>query len=159
MGKWQPAVLPAGLQWLRTMATDPLKDFPGYALRRISANSMAGLARRLADFDLRPTEATVLMLIEANPGITQSEVGRMLDIASANMAPLASRLRKRELVVRERVDGRSHGLRLSDAGRKLAQRARKTMVEHEATLLEPLSTVQRKAFLAALRRLWPGSEA
>jgi DNA-binding MarR family transcriptional regulator len=140
------------------MSIDPLKDFPGYALRRISADSMAALARRLGTLGLRPTEATVLMIIEANPGITQSEIGRMLDIASANMAPLASGLRKRELVVRERVDGRSHGLRLSEAGRKLAQRARKAMVDHETALLEPLSAAQRKAFLAGLRALRPGNE-
>jgi DNA-binding MarR family transcriptional regulator len=141
------------------MVTDPLKDFPGYALRRISADGMAALARRLGVLDLRPTEATVLMIIEANPGITQSEIGRMLDIASANMAPLASGLRGRELIVRERVDGRSHGLRLSETGRKLAQRARKTMVDHENELLKPLSVTQRRAFMAALQALWPGTEA
>jgi DNA-binding MarR family transcriptional regulator len=136
------------------MPTDPLKDFPGYALRRVSVAAMASLARRLAALDLRPAEATVLMVIEANPRITQSEVGRLLDIASPNMAPLASRLQARELIVRERVDGRSQGLRLSDKGRKLAHKARKAMVEHEAALLAPLGDMQRKAFLAALAALW-----
>jgi DNA-binding MarR family transcriptional regulator len=135
------------------MATDPLKDYPGYALRRVSAAGMAALARRLEALDLRPAEATVLMVIEANPRITQSEVGRLLDIASPNMAPLASRLQARGLIVRERVDGRSQALRLSDTGRKLAARARKAMVEHEARLLAPLGEAQRKSFLSALRLL------
>ena len=43
------------------------------------------------------------MVIESNPNISQSEIGRMLEIAGANMAPLISRLEKRELV--ERRDG------------------------------------------------------
>ena len=82
------------------MVIDPLKDYPGYALRRASAASMARLAQRLEPLGLRPAEATVLMVIGANPGITQSEVGRLLEIASANMAPLTSRLGRRGLIVR-----------------------------------------------------------
>ena len=65
------------------MPIDPLEDYPGYSLRRASAVNMAKLARRFAAIDLRPTEATVLMVIDANPNISQSEIGKMLDIARA----------------------------------------------------------------------------
>src|SRR5580704_14952779 len=41
----------------RRMTIDPLKDFPGYALRRASIAVMVELARRIADLGLRPTEA------------------------------------------------------------------------------------------------------
>jgi DNA-binding MarR family transcriptional regulator len=136
------------------MVTDPLKNLPGYALRRVSVTAMATLAKRLATLGLRPAEATVLMIVDINPGITQSEVGRLLDIASPNMTPLSARLQARELIVRERVDGRSHGLRLSETGRRLTIRARKVIVEHEAALLAPLSEAQRKAFLEGLNALW-----
>ncbi|HKX55834.1 MAG TPA: helix-turn-helix domain-containing protein, partial [Xanthomonadales bacterium] len=95
------------------MANDPLENYPGYSLRRASAAAMARLARRFAKLDLRPTDASVLMVIDANPNITQSEISRMLDIASANMAPLVSRLADRGLVERLPVDGRSHGLALT----------------------------------------------
>lgn len=114
---------------------------------------MAGLAQRLEVFNLRPAESTVLMVIDANPGITQSEIGRLLDIASANMAPLASRLQERDLIVRVPVDGRSQGLSLSDAGRRLTQRVGKVVVDYENHLLERLPPAQRAPFLAALRIL------
>lgn len=133
---------------------DPLQDYPGYALRRASATAMAGLAKRLDLFSLRSTEATVLMVIEANPGITQSEIGRLLDIASANMAPLASRLQDRDLIVRVRVDGRSQGLSLSAPGRRLVQRVHKTVADYEKELLEKIPAAQRSPFLAALRAIW-----
>src|SRR5882762_7651694 len=107
------------------MPVDPLRDFPGYALRRASVATMQTLARRLTELDLRPTETSVLLVIESNPNITQSEIGRMLDIAGANMAPLISRLEKRELVQRQPVDGRSHGLALTSRGRALNVRAKK----------------------------------
>lgn len=136
------------------MPVDPLKDYPGYALRRASAAAMAKLAARLSAFNLRPTEASVLLAIEANPNITQSEIGRMLDIAGANMAPLVGRLANRELIERQPVDGRSHALTLSQTGRSLATRVRKTFKEHEEELLSRIPATQRAAFLAALHALW-----
>ena len=136
------------------VAIDPLENYPGYALRRVSAAAMEKLASRFAAFDLRPAEATVLMVIDANPNITQSEIGRMLDIASANMAPLVSRLADRELVEREPVDGRSHGLALTSKGIGVTTKVKKAVVAHEEELLSRIPVAQRKAFLAALRALW-----
>ncbi len=136
------------------MAIDPLENYPGYSLRRASAASMAKLARRFSDLDLRPTEATVLMVIEANPNITQSEIGRMLDIASANMAPLVSRLADRDLLERQPVDGRSHGLTLTKSGTLVTENVKATVAEHEEELLARLPVEERKVFLSILRSLW-----
>lgn len=136
------------------MPIDPLENYPGYSLRRASAANMAKLARRFIALDLRPTEATVLLVIDANPNIKQSEISRMLDIASANMAPLVSRLADRELVQRQPVDGRSHGLALTNTGRSVTTKVKKTVAAHEEELLSRIPRAQRKAFLAALRSLW-----
>lgn len=137
-----------------TVPIDPLENYPGYSLRRASATTMAKLAQRFAALDLRPTEATVLLVIDANPNITQSEIGRMLDIASANMAPLVSRLADRELVERQPVDGRSHGLALTSTGLSVTAKVKKTVDAHEEELISKIPVAQRKAFLAALRSLW-----
>src|SRR3954468_14861022 len=106
---------------------------------------MQKLARELAPLDLRPSEASVLLVIEVNPNITQSEIGRMLEIAGANMAPLVGRLEKRELVERQPVDGRSHGLELTAAGRALCVRAKKVMKSHEDNLLARIPPAQPAA--------------
>jgi DNA-binding MarR family transcriptional regulator len=136
------------------MVIDPLEDYPGYALRRASAANMARLARRFAVLDLRAAEASVLMVIDANPNVRQSEIGRLLDIASANMAPLVSRLADRELVDRQPVDGRSHGLALTSTGRDVVAKLKKVMAAHEAELMSKIPAAQHKSFLAALRKLW-----
>jgi DNA-binding MarR family transcriptional regulator len=115
---------------------------------------MAKLARRFAAIDLRPTEATVLMVIDANPNISQSEIGKMLDIASANMAPLVSGLADRKLVKRQPIDGRSYGLVLTDSGTSIAAKSRRAVATHEEELLARIPATQRKSFLAALRKLW-----
>ncbi|HET6565083.1 MAG TPA: MarR family winged helix-turn-helix transcriptional regulator [Xanthomonadales bacterium] len=136
------------------MAIDPLENYPGYSLRRASAASMARLARRFSALELRPTEASVLMMIDANPNITQSEIGRMLDIASANMAPLVSRLADRGLLEREPVDGRSHGLTLTRLGAEITGNVKRAVDDHEEELLAKVPVGQRETFLAILRTMW-----
>jgi DNA-binding MarR family transcriptional regulator len=140
------------------LPVDPLKNLPGYALRRASAATMQKLARGLSRLDLRPTEASVLIVIDSNPNISQSEIGRMLEIARANMAPLVGRLEERELIERQAVDGRSHGLELTTAGRALTLRARKVMNSHEEDVLAKIPVAHRAAFLAALHALWEVDE-
>lgn len=135
---------------------DPLEDLPGYALRRASAAVMAKLAARLAALHLRPSEASVLLVIQANPGITQSEIGRLLDIARANMAPLTARLAARDLIVRESAGGRSHGLTLSDIGRRRARKAQRIVAELESELMGRVPAAQRAAFLRTLKALFSG---
>lgn len=130
---------------------DPMGDYPGYLLRRASALAMARLAKRLKILHLNPTDATVLNVIDANPNAKQSEIGRMLDIARANMAPLISRLAKRDLIERQPMDGRSHGLVLSRTGRALIPRIRNAFAEHEEAFMRKIPVAQRRAFVAALR--------
>jgi DNA-binding MarR family transcriptional regulator len=132
---------------------DPMSDYPGYLLRRASALAMARLAKQLKTLHLNPTDATVLNVIDANPNSKQSEIGRMLDIARANMAPLVSRLAERDLIERQPVDGRSHGLVLSRAGRALIPRIKSAFAEHEQALMKAIPASQRRAFVAALRAM------
>jgi DNA-binding MarR family transcriptional regulator len=136
------------------LLTDPLKDYPGYALRRASLSSTSELAKKLEALELRPAEASVLMVIGANAGITQSEIGRLLDIAGANMAPLVSRLHVRGLLEKQPLDGRSHALTLSAAGRALYARTQRTFESHEEALLGRLPKRLREPFMEALHLLW-----
>jgi DNA-binding MarR family transcriptional regulator len=135
---------------------DPLQDLPGYALRRASALVMAKLAQRLAALELRPSEASVLLVIDSNPGVTQSEIGRLLAIARANMAPLTARLAARSLIQRESAGGRSHGLTLSASGRRLTRKAQRIVAQLEAELMERIPAGQRAAFLRTLRAIFSG---
>jgi DNA-binding MarR family transcriptional regulator len=132
---------------------DPMSDYPGYLLRRASAMAMARLAKHLKSLHLNPTDATVLSVIDANPNSKQSEIGRMLEIARANMAPLISRLAERDLIERQPVDGRSHGLVLSRAGRALIPRIKNAFAEHEEALMRKIPATQRRALVAALRAM------
>jgi DNA-binding MarR family transcriptional regulator len=139
------------------MSTDaphnPLNTLLGYRLRRVSNTLMADLARDLRELGLKPGEASVLLLVRANSGITQSEIGRMLDIQRANMTPLTAQLDSRGLIGRERVDGRSHGLAVTPEGEKLCRAVRIAMERHDARFQALLSGKARSGLLAALEAL------
>ncbi len=132
---------------------DPSKNDPGYLLRRASAMAMGILAKRLKALDLSPAEATVLNVIAANPNASQADIGRLLDIATANIAPLVSRLADRDLIERRPLDKRSHGLVLTPTGRKLTTRIQKVFAAHETELLKSIPEAHREPFFAVVRAL------
>lgn len=133
---------------------DPLATLLGYQLRRLSVLVMADLAEALAPLDLRSAEATMLFLIAAQPGLTQSDLGRTLGIQRANMAPLIAGLDQRGLLDRAKLDGRSQSLRLTDAGAALCRQAWERVQDHEARLFADLSPGERSRWATQLRDLW-----
>src|SRR5690349_17072842 len=131
---------------------DPLPSFPGYALRRAANATAAELAGRLGAVGLRQSDVSVLLLIEANPGVTASAIGRQLDIQRANMVPLLKRLDG--LIDRVPIDGKSQGLELSQAGRARLVEARAVVETFEAELLARVPAEHREHLLPALEALW-----
>src|SRR6516225_11173112 len=135
---------------------DPLAKLCGYLLQRASAAALADLNRRLAPLGLRHAGVAMLMLIEARPGITQSQAGRILDIQRANMVPFVARLEGLGVLRRRQVDGRSQALELTSRGRLLLERARRVVAAHEAELLERVPEKLRPMVLPVLMALWQG---
>ncbi len=133
---------------------DPLSSLPGYLLRRATSATSAELRHLLAPLDLRTTDVSILLLIQANPGITQSELGRMLDIKRANMTPIAAKLAERALIDRQQVDGRSHGWALTAAGSALAAQAQLIITTFERALVERVPAAHQAHILPVLMALW-----
>lgn len=134
--------------------SDPTDNLLGYHIRRVSVIMMAELVKALQPLELRPAEATVLIEIEANPGITQSDIGKILNIKRANMAPLVAGLIERGCVRSSRRDGRSLALRLTKEGRRITRDARDAVLELEERFFGQLSTEDREQMTRNLRNLW-----
>ncbi len=133
---------------------DPLSRLPGYALRRAASAMIAELAGRLSEIGLRHTDASALLLIEANEDVTASALGRMLDIQRANMVPLVGRLEAAGLIEREPIDGKSHSLRLTARGHARLAEARAIIDQFEGELLGRIPAEHRAHLLPALNALW-----
>jgi DNA-binding MarR family transcriptional regulator len=138
---------------------DPLLALPGYVLTRAAAASLAKLNAALAAIECRRTDVSLLLLIEANPGITASDAGRALDIARANMVPLINRLESQFLLTRKALDGRSHGLFLSSVGEAKLTAAKSVITAHEDAMMDAVSAPLRPHLLPILMAIWKASGA
>lgn len=133
---------------------DPLALFPGYSLRRAATAASSELAQRLAHLRLRQADVSLMMLIQTNPGITGSALGRHLDIQRANMVPILKRLEDAGLIDRAPINRKSQGLALTSAGQDRLAEAREVVEQFEADLLARIPEEHRAHLLPALDALW-----
>jgi DNA-binding MarR family transcriptional regulator len=132
---------------------NPLDLLLGYQLRRASLVMLSDLTATIADLALTVTEVSILVVISANPDISQSEIGRMLSIQRANMAPLTAALVQRKLVRRTAASGRTHALRLTNAGTAMVKECHDRIARHEAKFLKKIKRAEQLVLLTQLRRI------
>jgi DNA-binding MarR family transcriptional regulator len=109
--------------------------------------------RSLASIDIGPAQYSVLVVVSANPGLSQSELADTLGVERARIVRLLDKLEKRGLVRRlaARRDRRTHALRLTADGQKVLNRAKVLAGGHEARLAEQLGHEHHKQMLKTLR--------
>ena len=131
-----------------------LSEHLGYFIRRLQVWVFQDFIRTLAPVDIRPAQYSVLVVIAANPGLSQSDLADRLGIERARLVRVLDKLEKRGLARRlaSPSDRRSHALRLTPAGQKTLKRAAMLAAMHEAKLIERLGPEQRKSMLTLLRR-------
>ena len=137
---------------------EPLLRLTGYVLRRASTATLAELGQRLAPMDLRPIDVTLLLLLDAAPEVTHSEVAETLGLRRPNLVPIVAGLEKRGLLERKRVDFRSEGLVLTSKGRSLVGKALQVITAYEEQLIERVPEKLRPMVLPILMALWGQSE-
>lgn len=127
------APTPASSETAANLDTRYLETLLGYNARRTALSVITVFLRRMAPFDLRPVDFSVLTLIAHNPGATSRQVCAALDILPPNLVGLIRQLEARGLVLRKPhpTDRRAQGLHLSAAGKRLQR-----LAEAEATRLE-----------------------
>ena len=136
-----------------TVHDDPLADLPGYVLRRAANAMMIELSGRLAEADMRISDATVLLLVNSRADMTSSEIGKVLDIQRANMVPLLNRLETAGLIRREPIDRKSQAIVLTDAGHARLGAVRAITGQFETDLLGRIPAQHRPHFVPALKAL------
>ncbi|WP_395650327.1 MarR family winged helix-turn-helix transcriptional regulator [Brevundimonas sp.] len=116
-----------------------LPDSVGFMLRLAQVAAFRGVMAALKPFDLRVSDFSILLIIEANPGLKQQAVGEALSIKRANLVSMIDALEKRGLIIRTvpKTDKRSYALSLTDAGRALMvdAKAAEQASQHELAML------------------------
>ena len=133
-----------------------LETLLGYNTRRATLTIISRFIDRMAEFDLRPVDFSVLSLIGHNPGITSRELCSALNILPPNMVGFLKAFEKRGLIDRtpHPTDGRAIGLSLTSAGQELMRKAEVVAVESDSSAAQRLSAAEQKTLMRLLQKIY-----
>ncbi|HEX5612821.1 MAG TPA: MarR family transcriptional regulator [Burkholderiales bacterium] len=145
----------APIRRLPELDYDVLDDLLGYNLRRAQVAMFLSFHEATRGREITPPRFTALVIIGANPGLSQSTLGSVLGIARSGAMALADWMVERKLVERRRRpnDGRAWGLHLTPPGERLVQRMRRRVVEEDRRRTAVLSARERNELLRLLGKL------
>lgn len=139
----------------RPASLSPLSAFLGYALRRAQLAVFDDFFQTVADLDLRPAQFGLLVVINQNPGLKQTDASAALGIQTPNFVGLVDELEQRGLAQRQPAanDRRSHALYLTKSGEALLKRVMARQVEHEDRMTARIGKAGREQLLELLNKL------
>jgi len=131
-----------------------LDDLMGYNLRRAHGVQKQRFAAVFGPLGIRPVTLSVLGTLYDNPGITQADLGKSLNIKRANMAPLMSELEGRGFIARRPSvkDRRAQVVTLTPAGTRFTVKVLDLHRRLEDDLARALGLRERDELLKLLKR-------
>lgn len=126
----------------------------GYQLRRAQLTVFQKFSARLREEQVTPTQFAVLVLIGANPGLTQRALSEAVATDQSTLVSLLDRLEGRGLVERRRSphDRRYQILNLTEDGEAQAEKLRNIVEAHDDQLAAEFSATERSDFMGYLER-------
>jgi DNA-binding MarR family transcriptional regulator len=146
---------PAGADREPEISLGLLASLLGYNLRRAQLAVFQNFTEMVGASELTPGQFGVLVVIDANPGLSQTQLGNALGIDRSTVVAVIDRLETRGLVARQAApnDRRSHALHLSDSGKATLRRLTERVRAHERAIARDLSAEEQAQLIALLRRV------
>lgn len=131
----------------------PLDPMLGFHLVRTANLALRAVNAAYGDLGIRHPDGAVLLVIEANPGITQSSIGKMLNIQRSNIAPMVSRLVERGWLDRRPGKGKTIGMFLTETGRSIMPSIHMASQEGEGLLAAAIGADSYRSVLKILKHV------
>jgi DNA-binding MarR family transcriptional regulator len=127
----------------------------GYHLRLAHIAVFQNFGRTVGETDITAPQLGTLLLVETNPGVSQSAIAEALRFDRSTLVQIVDRLEGRGLLKRETStrDRRSHALTLTAAGARLLVTLKELVRVHETEIAASLSATERATLIALLGRL------
>ncbi|WP_394777380.1 MarR family winged helix-turn-helix transcriptional regulator [Undibacterium sp.] len=133
---------------------DVLDQLIGYAVRRAQLSIYEDFAASLAAEDITPQRFSSLVIIENNPGISQTRLSEVMGIARSGVVSIIDGFEKNGLVERQAADDRrSYNLQLTKAGARELKKYKKMVELHDERISGNLTTAEKQQLRALLRKL------
>lgn len=132
-----------------------LEEHFGYVLRRAQVASFEAFQRATAGARITPPRFTALVILQANPGISQSTLGEVLGTARSGAMLLTDWLEAQGLAERRHRpdDGRAWGLYLTAKGQRLIERLRRRVRDSDKRFAARIDAAERRELLRLLEKL------
>jgi DNA-binding MarR family transcriptional regulator len=139
----------------RKVDLSSLWTIAGFNLRMLDLRMMKSYSERIAETGLTPAAATVVLVLESNPGISLGKLADALLVKRPNMTKLVKRLESRALIRRRAApdDKRSISVILTPAGQRQAKRLRVLQDVQDTFALAALSHAERFQLMMFIARI------
>jgi DNA-binding MarR family transcriptional regulator len=136
----------------RQLEPGVLPELIGYRLRVAQQAVFRDFAATVGE--VSPGRAGILLLIDANPGVTQGRLAEAVHLDRSTMVGVVDALEDLGLTERRRGrDRRTNGLWLTRPGRALVARLRQRIERHERRVAAALTDAERAQLLELLGKL------
>lgn len=126
----------------------------GYQLRLAQLAVFRDFERSFAPIGLSPGRVGMLVLIEANPGISQSRLAAAVELDRSTLVPLIDSLERAGLVERRAgKDRRTNELWLTSPGERQLAQMKRQVARHEARITRGLTRGEVRTLLKLLGKL------
>lgn len=134
-----------------------LPDLLGYHLRLAQIALFRDFSEALGEYAVTPGLFGVLVIIESNPDLKQSELARATQLDRSTVVTVIDNLERRKLVERRPApnDRRSNALRLTDEGTALLRKLKRRVAEHEKRMVATMSEEERATLVTLLGKIFP----
>lgn len=134
-----------------------LPDLVGYQLRLAQIAIFKDFATTLGELDITPGLFGVLVIIEANPGLKQTELAKATHLDRSTVVSVIDNLERRALVERRAAAGdrRSNSLHLTADGKTLLKKLKRLVAEHEQRIKNNLSETEQATLIRLMRKILP----
>ena len=134
-----------------------LPELVGFQLRMAQIAMFKDFSESIGDLEMTPGLFGVLVIIEANPDLKQSELARATHLDRSTVVSVIDNLERRSLVERRAApnDRRSNALRRTSDGGALLRKVKQKVGEHEKRLVATLSPAERQALVKLLKKIFP----
>ncbi|MFM7005091.1 MAG: MarR family transcriptional regulator [Betaproteobacteria bacterium] len=136
--------------------TSYLETLIGYNARRAALAVISQFLERMAVYDLKPVDFSVMSVVVHNPGVTSRQLCAALNILPPNLVGLVQSLESRGLLERlpHPHDGRAMGLHPTDSGLELMKKAEATASELEMNIGSKLTPNQVQTLVTLLQKIY-----
>ncbi|WP_202385468.1 MarR family winged helix-turn-helix transcriptional regulator [Altericroceibacterium endophyticum] len=132
-----------------------LQDIVGFHIRLAHGAVNRHFTETFCDLGMTQKQVSVLWLVSDNPGLSQIELGRELQMDRATTMTIVNRMQQRNFLRRERsaTDGRKQSLFLTDEGAKALALSKSAVAQHEEWLRSRLNPEEIKKLVEMLAKI------